>query len=266
MPKSNPDKPLTESSRDHTASAVLIILIFIVGNFAPTWVQSTQWYTALVSDWVYELRALAKPISRMLIILLGTWFLLGIHPKQLPNALTLNPGWRKLGLGIALGTLFSLPLLIVGALGGINDSLELRSLPFNSLAPGVFEEIFFRAFAFGLLVRLANWRIWPAAIFTAVFFALAHLHIDRIASLDLSGQLMQTGIITASGSFYAWLYAKWKFNIYLPITMHTLLDLSWQLFSMDQSPLGTAGLIAATTLTFMIPTIITIRRMRRSKL
>ena len=254
-----------KSAKGHTAAAVLILVIFIVGTFAPTWIQSTQWYTTLVSDWPYEPRVLAKPISRMLILLLGTWCLLGIHPKQLPKALTLTPGLRKLGFGIVLGTLFSLPLLIVGALGGISDALQLRSLPYNSLGPGIFEELFFRAFAFGLLVRLAHWRIWPAAIFTAIFFALAHLHIDRIQSLDLSGQLIELFMITGSGAFYAWLYAKWKFNIYLPITMHTLLDLCWQLFNMDQSPLGTTGLITATAMVFIIPTIITISISRKAR-
>lgn len=244
---------------------MLILVIFIVGTFAPTWIQSTQWYDSLVAGWLYEIRALAKPISRMLIILLGAWFLLGIHPKKLPAALTLNPGWKAVQSGIILGTLFSLPLLIVGALGGIDDQLVLRSLHFKSLAPGVFEEIFFRAFAFGFLVRLARWRLWPTAIFTAVLFALAHIHLDRIQSQNFAGQATELALLAVAGTIYAWLYAKWNFNLYLVITMHTLLDLCFVLFDMNNSPLGPAGGSIAISIVFTLSSIVTARRFRSSK-
>ena len=263
MSERHPDQPMTETTKNRSTIVALILLIFLFGNFAPTWIQSTQWYHTLVSDWVYEVRVLAKPIFRMGTIVLGAWLLLGIHPKRLPSALTLTSGWRTFRVGIAMGTLFSLPLLLVGSLGGINEHIELRSLGFNSLGPGVFEEIFFRAFAFGLLVGLARWRVWPTAIFTGVFFALAHLHLDRIQSLDLSEQALELSLMCASGAFYAWLYARWKFNIYLPITMHTLLDLCWQLFEMGESPLGPAGQTIAISAVFTIASVVTIRNSRK---
>jgi len=255
-----------ETTHSNRKNAVIVITILIFGCFVPTYIQSTNWYATLVSDWIYEVRVLAKPMSRLILVVLSTWFLLGIHPKQQPRAFGLQPGWRNFAFAIALGVLFSLPMLIVGLLGGINEDLVLRSLHFKSLGPGFFEEFFFRAFAFGLLVKLAKWRVWPAAIFTGIIFGLAHVHLSLVQEMNITNQLGWIAVLAAAGAFYAWIYASWDFNLWIPITMHTLLDLCWALFNMDQSPLGSFGLFASTTLVFMIPSIVTIRRMKKTKM
>lgn len=253
-----------ENRNDSNSRVVIILSIFVFGVFAPTWIQSARWYEILVSNWVYELRVLVQPLFRMFTILLGSWLLLGVHPKRLCSALALNIGLKKLLIGSAIGVLFSAPLLIVGFWGGLGEAIEYRSLPFTTLGAGIFEELFFRAFAFGFLVRLVHWRVWPAAILTGVLFAAAHLHIDRIQAVDLTNQFLQLAMLASVGAFYAWIYAQWEFNIYLPITMHALFNLSWQVFEMNESPMGSAGLIVATTLVFAVPTVVTIRKSRQS--
>ncbi len=269
MNRSNPQhlEPSTNQiSKNRTQTTVLILLIFLLGNFIPTWIQSTDTYNSMFGSWIYEARALAKPVSRMLIILLCAWFLLGIHPKKLPAALTLTPGWKAVKAGIALGILFSSPLLIVGALGGINDQVVLRSLHFHSLSPGVFEEIFFRAFGFGFLVRLVNCRVWPTAIFTGVLFALAHIHLDRIQNKSIEGQLLELALLALAGTIFAWLYARWNFNLYIVITMHTISNLCFALFNMNNSLLGAAGGAIAISITFTFSCVVTARRAKSMKM
>jgi len=241
----------------------MILAAFAFGTIAPTWIQSTQWYSTISAGWIYEIRALAKPLARTVILILTAWLLLGIKPAQLPQALGLRVPIRSFWIGIGAGVLLSLPLLIVGMLGGIKDDLVLRSLPHNTLSPGFFEELFFRAFAFGLLVRLAHWRIWPTAIFTGICFGLAHIHLAFVQGMDIPSQIGWVAMLASAGAFYAWIYAAWGFNLYLPITMHTLLDLCWEVFQMGQSPLGGAGPLVATVLVFLIPTVYTIRAKRR---
>lgn len=246
-------------------NAAVIIIAFALGTILPTWIQSTNWYATTTAGWLYEVRALIKPLSRIAILILTACVFLGINPQQLPKALGLRVPLREFWIAIGVGVLFSLPLLIVGFLGSLQDELALRSLPHNTLSPGFFEELFFRAFGFGLLVKLAHWRIWPTAILIGLCFGLAHIHLSFVQNMNIPSQAGWLALLASAGAFYAWLYAQWNFNLYLPITMHTLLDLCFELFNMNQSPLGSLGPIIAITLVFAIPTYITIKRQRSPK-
>ena len=56
---------MIQSKHSNANTASILIIAFLFGTIAPTWIQSTEWYAATTAGWVYEIRALAKPLSRM---------------------------------------------------------------------------------------------------------------------------------------------------------------------------------------------------------
>ena len=100
--------------------------------------------------------------------------------------------------------------------------------------PGIFEEIFYRAFLFGLLFRFAGWGFLPAAVIGAVFFGAGHMY--------QSGELLEAmGIfaITAFGAvWFSWLYVEWDYNVWVPISFHTFMNFYWGLFDVSETALG----------------------------
>jgi len=247
-------------------TTLVVIVALLLGWIAPTMAQETNWYAQVSAGWVYEVRVLIKPISRMLLILATAWIFFEIRPGGLVSALGLATREGRLLKGVGLGVLWSLPLLILGMLSGVRDDLNFRSLPYNSLGPGVFEELFFRAFGFGFLVRFANWRLLPAAVLTGIVFSLSHIHLQFVQDMGVGMQLVWLAMLAGAGVFYAWLYARWGFNLWLIMTMHTILDLCWELFMMSANPFGMPGIIGAMTLVFAVPSIMTSRQTRRIKI
>ncbi len=259
---------MNEEGADSTLNAsqtttLVVFVVLLLGCFAPTIVQETTWYAQVSVGWVYEIRVLVKPISRMLFIFATAWAFFGMRPKGMVNALGLSTREGRFLKGVWLGVVWSLPLLILGLLSGVRDDPNFRTLPYNSLGPGVFEELFFRAFGFGFLVRYAGWRVLPAAVLTGVFFSLAHIHLQFVQGMGTGMQLGWLAMLAGAGVFYAWIYARWEFNLWIIITMHTVLDLCWQLFVLSENPFGRTGIIGALTLVFALPSVITSRRAKR---
>ena len=90
------------------------------------------------------------------------------------------------------------------------------------------EEVVFRGVAFGLLRRVAGWPFWAAAGMPAVVFGLGHANpFHGAPSLD---EIM-TFAITATGAvIFAWLYERWRFDLWVPFLLHALMNLAWSLF------------------------------------
>ncbi len=137
-------------------------------------------------------------------------------------------------------------MLVVGALGGEQDDLKIRYLAYTTVMPGLTEEIFYRAFAFGLLVRVAGWKLWPAAIFTGVVFGLAHVDFTPDEGETILGQLgWWIAMIALGGVLYAWLYERASWNIWVVVALHTGMNLWWDVFEMGGSVLGPIGATVA---------------------
>jgi membrane protease YdiL (CAAX protease family) len=90
------------------------------------------------------------------------------------------------------------------------------------------EETLFRGFAFGLLLLHARWKVWPAALLAGASFGAVHLVTASVRGLDPSGQLFTTGLIAAGGIAYAWLHYRWRFNLWVPLGLHALMNLWWE--------------------------------------
>ena len=151
--------------------------------------------------------------------------------------------------------LFILPMFIGGLLFfKFNQRIDVENLIAGTIVAGFMEELYFRGFLFGQLFRKTNLGFIPSILFGALIFAFGHLYQSQNIS-ELIGIFM----VTFSGAvFFAWLYAEWNYNLWVPILTHTLMNLSWSLFEIDNTALGDLkanifrGLTILTAITFTI--------------
>ena len=119
----------------------------------------------------------------------------------------------------------------------------------GSIMPGLTEEIFYRAFMFGLLVQVARCPMWTTAIITGVVFGLAHVDITPEEGQTIIGQLgFWIGMIAAGGFMYAWIYHASNWNLWVVIALHTGMNLWWDMFDLTSTPIGGWGATSARIL------------------
>lgn len=172
---------------------------------------------------------------------------------------------RDIGLGAAPGRALlvaiaaTTPLLLGPLFFGVsaNTSSSARLVLFTALVWPLGEELLFRGFAFGQLTACGRLSLWPAALLTGLTFGVVHLGQASVQRLPLGGQLGTVAVITAGGLLFSWLFARWGRNLWAPLAVHGLMNLGWELWALDQSPLGTGlanGLRAGSVLLVILLT------------
>ena len=171
-----------------------------------------------------------------------TWFILRLTPpvlitvillkKQSLNALGLSKDFPKAFL---FAVLFTLPLFAgFAVLAEFNPEVTLMKVFSNCVFPGFYEELLIRSFLVGLLFRYFRWGFIPASLTGALFFGAWHLYQGH----DFAGSMFAF-LVTALGSvWFGWLYIEWRFNAWINISLHTLMNLSWLLFSITGGAAG----------------------------
>lgn len=174
---------------------------------------------------------------------------------------------RDLGLagniktGWLVGLVASLPMLIILSVVGhatLNTNHLLFGVLVFSIVPAFAEEVVYRGFTFGLMYRRVRVGFWLSIIFPTIFFAVGHLY-------QAHGIWSAVGIlaVTASGSvWFAWLYVRWDYNLWVPISMHLLMDAWATMFVIDNASgsaaLGSAASNAARALTILLSIVLTL--------
>ena len=169
---------------------------------------------------------------------------------------------KTLGIekGFFMGFVFALitvsPMLISSALTGqFVRNFKLISLLHSTLFAGFAEELLFRGFLFGILFRKLCWGFIPASILGALFFGMGHVY-QGSALLETIGIFF----ITALGAgWFAWLYIEWNNNLWVPIFLHILMNLSWILFEVSSDALGGLYTNLFRVITIALTIIITVR-------
>ena len=140
-------------------------------------------------------------------------------------------------------------------IGKISDNVDFGILLNKTFIAGFFEEFLFRGFLFGILFRKLKWGFIPASILAGVIFGLRHIY--------QGSTLMETtgifGITTIGSIWVAWLYIEWDKNLWVPIFLHTLMNLSWILFEVSNNALGGIYTNLFRAITIALTIIITIR-------
>lgn len=163
----------------------------------------------------------------LLLLLVG-----GVTGREQWTFLGLGRDWRPAAL---MGFLLFSPLILTGlAMGRLAEDSELSSLFFLSLLAPFAEEVVYRGLAVGALMTIAGWRFWPAALFPAAVFGLAHL-AQGDGPMDTA---MVVAITAVGGLFFGWLYHRFGRNLWPAIVMHVGMNLVWNLFDFGENAVG----------------------------
>lgn len=142
---------------------------------------------------------------------------------------------RALIKAFTFALLCTLPMFVgYAALYDFNTEFSLNHLLISVIAAAFFEELYFRGFLFGQIFRYTNWGFFPSVIVGAILFGSVHLYQGTEVS-----QLIGIFLITfLGGILYAWVFVEWNYNLWVPIFLHLLMNLSWGLFSAGENALG----------------------------
>jgi len=167
--------------------------------------------------------------------------------------------------GFWTSIIFTFPMFLGGLLFfKFSPEIEPENLIAGTLVAGFMEELYFRGFLFGQLFKKTKLGFIPSIFFGALIFAIGHLYQSQNIS-----ELVGIFSVTFFGAvFFAWLYAEWNYNLWIPIFTHTLMNLSWHLFEVDNSALGDTKANIFRGLTILTAIIFTIvyKKNRNEKL
>lgn len=123
-----------------------------------------------------------------------------------------------------------LPMFAVGMIAGGRPVL-MQSLFVAAILAPLAEELLYRGWAFGRLVRRGGMGFWSAAFFTGVVFGMMHIPLANYLKLSFTTNDLFTLLITgAGGVFFAWLFKRWNWNLWVPILLHAGMNMVWDIF------------------------------------
>lgn len=168
---------------------------------------------------------------------------------------------RGAARGLAVAAALTAPLAIGYALAFPLAAHASPALEFGRTAvlPGIAEEVLYRGLLFGVLYRVAGWRFLPAALLGAVLFGGAHLYQGR----DWQEAAFVFGLTAVGGLWFAWLYVEWRFNLWLPIGLHVLMNAYWTAFDVSDNangPWWTTALRLGVIALSIVVTVVVARR------
>jgi hypothetical protein len=181
-------------------------------------------------------------------------------------------GWRgiirELGLAapvlraLAFAFLASSPLMVGFALTRkVTPGLSVPSLLFLTVFSPFVEELEFRGFGFWQLYRRARWPFWLAILPPATLFGLGHIEKGQgwqeVAGIFL---LAATGSVVLS-----WVLDQWQ-SLWAPWGLHSLMNLSWEIFSVSNTAPGGWFPFALQATTMVLAILLTLFAKRRGPL
>ena len=175
-------------------------------------------------------------------------------PRRVMAALGLcAPGLRTLGFVLActapLPLVYGLAGKWEGGPGAVPDLLRF------ALFPGIMEEILYRGFLFGLIYRVVGWGFVPTALLCAAVFATGHLYQSR----DPLEMAMIVGVTVVAGVWWAWLYVRWGFDLWVPIGFHVLMNGWFVVFDVGDRAAGTVLSVGVRLAVVILSVVLTLR-------
>lgn len=253
-------------NRSQNQFIAVALITFAIAVFSRSIAQSVGPYWAWVQSLPDPIRWLEQPTRWTLICIAGLWVAHRARPREVPKqfGLTASP-WT----GLAVTFIACSPMLVIPAIlalfgiGGIRaDFSWVEDLAYGAIIWPLGEEILFRGYAFRQLHRYGRIGLWPAAILIGVIFGVLHLGQAAVKDLPLAGELGAVAIVSIGGILFAWLFAKWDDNLWVPLGAHLFMNLWWSVFGAGDSPVGGWLGNIARVLAVVLLIVITLRRDR----
>lgn len=74
--------------------------------------------------------------------------------------------------------------------------------------------------------------------FPSVLFGLGHIYQGH----DIVSSLAAFGVTFIGSVYFCWMYAAWKFNLWVPIWLHILMNAAWVIFNVTGTEDAVGGL------------------------
>ena len=211
------------------------VLFFTLISFVLYYVLDEMYFYE-VRQWIIDFTGIRSLSHILAYLLFGLPIFAGtILLVKRPNFFETLGLSKSLTEGIGFSYLFTLPMFLGYALFfDFNSELTFNNIAIGAVSAGFFEELYFRAFLFGMLYRYSRLGFLPSVIIGALLFGLVHLY----QSHDM-GTLVGIFLTTFMGAIlFAWLYSEWKFNLWIPVFLHLFMNLSWMMFSVSDNAFG----------------------------
>lgn len=198
--------------------SILVILTFGITFFVPKFygyvIFGKDNYNALP----FYLKIALCHGTDLLICFMVTFYLASYSFKKMLEMLGLN---KNIGIAFLLALVAALPLLLgMQFLHGFNKDVSFLDVWFNGIHPGYNEEIVYRGFVIGILVRYAKWPAIIPLLLSSAFFAMGHLYQANNVSESIAVFFMAFGAGTGFYLFYK--YSNW--NLWFPLFLHSFMD------------------------------------------
>lgn len=193
-------------------------------------------YFRSVRAWLFETTGQFGLSHNMAYLLLGIPIFAGVlvlHRKEkFLQCLGLD---KSLPAGLLFALVCTLPMFVGFAVFfDFQKEVTPDTLLVSIVAAGFFEELYFRGFLFGQLFRYTRLGFVGSVLAGAILFGLAHLY--QGSSLEETAGVFL--ITFAGGILFAWVFAEWQYNLWVPVFLHMFMNLAWQLFAVSETALG----------------------------
>src|SRR5262249_1823613 len=193
--------------------------------------------------------------ANVLQIILCIWGVMIAHTASLKQAIRELGLRAPIGRGATLAFIAALPMLIAFALSSrLNPNMSILTVGVGCFLAPFAEEVLFRGYMFGQLYRRAKWGFWLSALVPSMLFAFGHAY-QATGMIQLPGFFVVAGLGRILG---CWLFARWQYNLWVVFGLHSLMNLWWEVFGIDDSALGGWTANGARLLTVTIAILLTI--------
>ena len=235
-----------------TRYATIACIVFIIGTHV-TDLMGLAGSRRFLHGWA------SLGVANLLQVILSVWGVTITHATGIKHAI----GELGLRAPISRAAIFAFiaafPMLVVFALSSpLNPKMSVLSVGVGCFLAPFAEEVLFRGYMFGQLYRRAHWGFWLSALVPSILFALGHAY-QATGIVQLIGIFAVTGLGSILG---CWLFARWQYNLWAVFGLHSLMNLWWEVFGIDDTALGGWTANGARSLTVTIAILLTIYKDR----
>lgn len=212
-----------ESAEETSGKSKLLISLLVIGTFIITlFVPKFYAYVIYGKDNFNALPMNFKVLlchgTDLLLCFLVTFYLASFSFKKMLEMLGLQKG---LGIAFLLALFAALPhLLGMQYLYGFNKETNFADVWVSGIHPGYNEEILFRGFVIGILVRYARWPAILPLVLSSLLFAMGHLY--QATNFSESITVFLTAFGAGTGFYLFYKYSGW--NLWFPLFLHSFMD------------------------------------------
>jgi membrane protease YdiL (CAAX protease family) len=156
--------------------------------------------------------------TNLFLCFLVTFYLASFSFKKMLEMLGLNKG---IAIAFLLAFVAALPhLLGMQYLYGFNYGVSFADFWVEGIHPGYYEEILFRGFMIGILIRYAKWPAIIPLVLSSLLFAMGHLYQAHNIAESLA--VFCTAFGAGTGFYLFYKYTNW--NLWFPLFLHSFMD------------------------------------------